>query len=149
MALLIVSVPLFMEEEILLALACFVTGTMLLVFVLDIRGVQVDLRNQQFREYIVRPWGKTGNWIPLQNLVAVELYREQYYVKIKAIFSNLADARAPNYNHERHWRYALYFTCNAQPNQLLLMESHDIHSCVRFGRTAAKRLKVPFRNYVK
>ena len=146
---LIYSIVMLMEDDLISAILCFVVALVLIVYVLDIRGVEVDLRNSKFREYVIRPWGKDGKWMPLNEVKAVELFRETYIVKVKAIFSNLADPRAPNYNHERHWRYALYFTNNTTSDSVLLMESQDLSACVRFGRTAAGRLKVPFRNHTR
>lgn len=148
-ALVVYAIVLAVENEMLLAATCFVVAALLTVFVLDIRGVEIDLAKQRYREYVIRPWGKTGKWLPLKKLKAVELYFEDYVVKVRAMYSRLANPAAPRYNHERHWRYALYFTCFSGSEPTLLMESQQLDSCLRFGRTAANRLRVPFRNHVK
>ncbi len=145
----IYCVVMLIEGEVLSATLCIAVAMVLTIYVLDIRGVEVDLGNSRFREYVIRPWGKDGKWMPLNEVKAVELFRETYIVKVKAIFSRLADPGAPKYNNERHSRYALYFTNSTTSDSVLLMESQDLSACVRFGRTAAGRLKVPFRNHTR
>ena len=145
LAAIIYCVVMLIEGEVLSATLCFAVALVLTIYVLDIRGVEVDLVNNRF----VRPWGKDGKWMPLKELKAVELFRETYNVKVRAIFSQLANSGTPKYNNERHWRYALYFTHYTTSDPVLLMESQDLSACVRFGTSAAGRLRVPFRNHTR
>ncbi|TVR37529.1 MAG: hypothetical protein EA392_12535 [Cryomorphaceae bacterium] len=103
-------------------------------YMLDIRGIQFNLDEWKYRAYVLRPWGKEGEWKSYQSSHFLELKHEFYTVKTVSI-----QGRYSIPVEEKHWRFALYLIRPDEAEPIMVFESQDVLEIVPLARSVADK----------
>ena len=120
----------------------------LFLAIIDLRGVQIDTKRNKIREYKVKLWGKSGNWMDFGDYDKIVMDLDSYTVKIANLYPQSRggrDARA--HTNEKHSRFIVYFQDDESKNEnLLVFESRKYKPAISFARKLSKKLNLPFHD---
>lgn len=141
---LIVGLVVLFRGDLELGISLLAVAFVLAFYTLDIRGVQFDIREQKYRAYVVRPWGKAGEWKSLFSSFFLELKHEVYDVKTVFIQGRY---RVPKI--EKHWRFALYLVRPDNSSRVLLCDSQDLGEIVRLATSVADKTGLTLKDKIE
>ena len=113
---------------------------MLLLFIIDIQGIQIDKNQNKIRNYRQRLWGKTGKWIEFDGYEKLVLELDAYQIKVASFYRR-------GYNTENHNRFMVSLDSARQASaDLLIFESPNYNDSKRFALKLSEKLNVPLED---
>lgn len=146
-ALICLTGAMLFEGEYLIAAISITVAILSLFFVLDVHGVEIDLRKKGVRHYRLRPWGRDGEWQSLSEFRAIEIDHEKYMVNVRSAYQ-LGDIGG-RIIRERHWRFTVFLVGIKANSHILLMETQDLNKALKFANQSASRLRMPMIDKVR
>ncbi|MFZ6052052.1 hypothetical protein [Halocola ammonii] len=108
-----------------------------ILFIIDIQGIQIDRKQNKIRNYKLRLWGKTGEWIDFDTLDRIVLDLESYQIKVVSFYQ-----RGRNTENHRRFMVSLESEKDSSAN-FLVYESPNYNDSKSFALKFSEKLDLP------
>jgi hypothetical protein len=145
LALLIISISFIIEGDYVVVAFLSVFIILLLFYILDIQGIDIDIKKSLYRSYKLYLWGKRGKWEDYSSFKSVKIDFEIYYVKTAKFYSYYSGTS--NFSgKERHDRYLIMLSSDDKKNKLLVAERIEYKNAIKKAKEISRLLNLPMED---
>lgn len=126
------------RSDFIPALILFPITAFSLVMAADVRGLEIDHKQNLYRQYRIRPWGKWGKWKDFSRYTTLKLDLDTYHL----YFENTADVSMKGYIVEQHHHFILALIKADGEDPIFVTEKNDYREAKSLLLKLAKEMKV-------
>ncbi|PLX11354.1 MAG: hypothetical protein C0594_03760 [Marinilabiliales bacterium] len=142
---LITSIALSIGNLVNYAIPGFVLAILLLSFIIDFQGIELDKKNNKIRNYRMFLWFRYGSWVSFDSYKSIQLEKDSYTTSIIDPFG-FATRIGPASKTFTHRHYVIT-AINPESNEgLVIAEIRIYEQAVSFIEKTAKEFGLPYRN---
>lgn len=121
--------------------------TIVLLYILDFRGVQIDQDRKMIRAYKLYLWGKRGDWKHLELFSKISLNYEDYKIETSSPYSGYTNGQSSII--ENHHHFVISLMSEDGNDRIVISQENEYVDAVVVMKKLVNRLDLPFEDHFR
>ncbi len=137
------SVASLVQGQVMTGFILLVSALLLIIYTLDIKGVQIDLEKDLYRIYTITVIGKYGKWQPYEGYEKITIKYDSFKVNTASFGGARAQTIAEN-----HSRFVVELTHSTGiQGALFIREEQKYNNAQAYANEISEKLSLPIKDY--